>query len=193
MAATIVDSYSETNQDSGRDLFSGSTVRCGQSFTPSFTGRLELAKFYLKKTGSPTGNINSRIYVMMTNLGGNDDVPLNTSGINSSLSVSASSLTTSYQLINFNYSEDDKFILVKGINFIVSVEYNGGDASNFVTVGYDASSPTHTGNQVIFTSSWSATAVDTCFYLYAEQLSNYGMNKGFATGIKVGDGMGKSG
>jgi hypothetical protein len=193
MAATIVDSYSETNQDSGLDLFSGSIVRCGQSFTPSFSGTIDSTKFYLKKTGNPSGDVVSRLYVMSSALGGNDDIPSYTTPVVSSAKINANTLTTSYQLISFPYINGE-IPLVKGFNYVVSVEFGNGDASNLVTVGYDASSPSHAGNQVRYTASWSANAGDTCFYVYAEQLSNYSMNgRGLRKLVKVGDGMGRSG
>lgn len=191
MSATIVDSYSEINQDSGLNLFSGSIIRCGQSFTPSFSGTMDSTKFYLKKTGNPVGDVVSRIYVMPTALGGDNDVPMLTPLVSSG-KVNASTLSTSYQLITFNYINGE-IPLVKGLNYVVSVEVTDGDASNFITVGYDASTPTHVGNQVTYTSSWSAVAVDTCFYVYAEQLSNYASGRGLKKAIRVGEGMGRSG
>lgn len=191
MVATIVDSYSEANQDSGVNLFSGSTVRCGQSFTPSFSGTLDYSQFYLKKIGSPTGTVDSKLYVMLSNLGGNDDVPLS-SVIASSSNVLASGITTSYQLITFNFP--DELRLIKGINYVISVEYTAGDASNLITVGYDNSAGTHAGNQCTFVGSWAAVAADTCFYVYGEQLSNYSVPRGFNKRVmKVGEGMGRSG
>jgi hypothetical protein len=191
MGIAIADSYAETNQSSGVDLFTGSITRCGQSFTPSFSGTLDSSQFYLKKTGSPTGDIVSKLYAMLTNLGGNDDLPLN-SVIASSVYVPTSGITGSYQLIEFSFP--DELRLIKGINYVISVEYTAGDVSNLITVGYDNSASTHTGNQCTFVSSWAAVAADTCFYVYAEQLSNYSFTRGINKRVmKVGDGMGRSG
>ena len=62
VSSIIADSYSETNYD---DYFSESnesnTSECGQSFTGD-GGVLNNCKFYIKKTGSPTGNAYAKIY-----------------------------------------------------------------------------------------------------------------------------------
>ena len=55
MALKIVDSYSESNQNNLANSQDSSSWH-GQSFTGD-GGTLDSVKFYLKKTGSPTGNV----------------------------------------------------------------------------------------------------------------------------------------
>ena len=58
---SIIDSYSETNQD---DLWNidSSWPFLGQSFTATNEIVLNSCKFYLKKVNSPTGNATAQIY-----------------------------------------------------------------------------------------------------------------------------------
>jgi hypothetical protein len=193
MGIAIADSYAETNQSSGVDLFTGSITRCGQSFTPSFSGVIDSAQFYLKKTGSPSGEVVSRLYAMSTALGGDNDIPAINFPVISSSKVPTSSITTSYQLISFDFTANGQIPIIKGFNYVVSLEYALGDASNLITVGTDNTAPTHTGNQVTFTASWAASTSDVCFYVYVDQLTNYSGSRGTKKIVRVGDGMGRSG
>jgi hypothetical protein len=185
----IFDSYSQINQDAGLNLHSATVIRCGQSFTPSFSGNLASAQFYLLKSGAPTGNITVSVYYTSSILGATN-VPIGNPFAVSS-SVNATSLTTSYQWITFNFIGTDRYFLVKGLNYVVVLNYNGGDVSNFITVGYDGSSPTHGGIQSRYTASWSTFAGDTCFIVNGEPLTNYS-NRKIIKGVRVGDGMSKS-
>lgn len=188
--AILFDSYSETNRDSGLSLNSAGVIRCGQSFTPSSSGALDFCQFYLLKTGAPTGNITCALYLMLGNLGGNDDVPVNFA-LAYSEPVDAATLTTSYQLISFNFIDGNRYNLIRGLNYVIAVQYSGGNVSNFVSVGYDNSTPTHAGNQCRFTASWTANAADTCFYVYGSE-ANKGFKRGLGGYVKVGSGMGRS-
>ena len=78
-----------------------------------------------------------------------------------STAVLAQSLTTSLQKISFTFATP--FSLVSGHHYAISVEYSGGDVSNYVNVQYDAQG-THSGNQAVYSGSWSAAAnFDTLF------------------------------
>lgn len=162
LPSTNVASYSESNQDSTVALGNGTNTGIGQSFTAT-AGLLSKARFYLSKTGSPTGNITAKLYAHSGTLGVNS-VPTG-AALATSNTVAASSLTGSLTLTDF-YFPSTWFTLVNATNYVVTVEYNGGDGSNFVNVGYDGSAPTHGGNYSVNTGTWAADVLrDVCFYV----------------------------
>lgn len=164
--ATIIDSYSETNYDSDQAVNSVTFAR-GQSFTAisTFT-TLDSVKFYFKKTGSPTGNGVAKIYAHSGTYG-TSSVPTGTA-LATSDNFDVSTLTTSMQLINFTFSGVQRINLVPGTNYVVTFEYSGGDASNNVRWGRDASSAIHSGNASATSGSWIAgvAGTDAIFYVY---------------------------
>jgi len=162
-SAALSNAY--TTQDSGVSLYSGSTIRVAQSFAMS-TIRYTLAsvKFYLKKTGSPTGNATAKLYTHSGTFGTTSVGTTPTLAASATYDVSA--LTTSYQLIEFVFPWYQNFILQPSTNYVIGIEYSGGDASNNIQVGYDNSSPAHAGNATTYVSSWTAQAYDLVFYTY---------------------------
>ncbi|NTW31035.1 MAG: hypothetical protein HGB12_00095 [Bacteroidetes bacterium] len=167
--AILIDSYSETNTSEDQGLNSTIFTRWGQSFTTPNNGTsytLSNALFYLKKgTGSPTGTIVAKLYSHSGTYG--------TSSIGGSVlatstnSQNASALTTSYQLISFNF--DNTYTMIPNTHYVILVEISGGGA-DYTMVGYDNSSPTHSGNGMYYeinTPAWAAqTNRDQPFYVY---------------------------
>jgi len=156
---TIASSYSESNQDSTLPLYSGSNTQAGQTVDGN-GGKVSYARFYLRKLGSPTGNVRAYMYAAS---GG---VP--TGGIlATSQNVDISTLSTSYALIRFRFQTSQRITMASGTNnYAVVVEYTGGDVSNRLEVGYDASSPGHSGSAATYSGSWTGQSYDLCFYLY---------------------------
>lgn len=166
--AEVLDSYAETNQD----VESNSQVNTkhqGQNTVSQTTynqAKVTSVKFYLKKTGSPTGNIVAKIYTQdgsglpVTQVGGNSDA------------VAASSVGTSYGLVEFTWSSNHP-ILDSGTNYGVYYDVSGCtlDGSNYIGLGCDGSSPSHGGALIYYDgANWNAYgAYDACFYLYGEQ------------------------
>jgi hypothetical protein len=170
--ATIVDSYSESNQSGDEYLGKYSEMGVFAGFSQSFTsngGVLNSVKFYLKKSGSPTGNAVANIY---THSGTYGSTSIPTGGV---LAISdnfdVSSLTTSYQLITFTFSGAEKITLTNGTYYVVTVEYTNESSGNYVLVGDDYSSPSHSGNSAGESGaplSWSYNTNDLCFYIYKD-------------------------
>lgn len=165
--ATIVDFYSETNQDSGEPLVrpSDNVSRVGQSFTGDGQ-KLDSCKFYLHKVASPTGNITAELYAH-TGTFGTTGKPTGSALATSTNSIAASSLSTSYALSTFTF--DQTFTLVNGTKYVIVVRYEGGSGGNYIEAGKDDSSPTHAGNESYYDSSatWNAVSgSDVCFYVY---------------------------
>lgn len=163
----IIDSYSETNQDSdflvGRD--SDAVLVAGQSFTGDGNDT-EIATAYIKKVGSPNVNIVAKIFAH-TGVFGTSSLPTG-SVLATSNTVSTSTLTTSYQLIEFTF--DTPYTTINGTKYCVIFEYNEFSAtgnSDYIAFGADSSSPSHGGNLIY----WQPVAYladntkDLCFYI----------------------------
>ena len=161
--AGIVDSYSESNQSQEGIIYSGSTVKMGQSFTGN-GNVINSGKLYLKKSGSPTGNAIMTIYAH-TGTFGAGGTPTGAI-LATSDNFDVSTLTTNFALITFNFTGANKITLTNGTKYFVTLEYSGGDASNNVRIGVDNTSPSHNGNAAYYVSSWIALTDDICFYLY---------------------------
>ena len=164
----IIDSYSESYWTTDLSAYAGYIISYGQSFAVSVNNyTLTSAKFYLKKFGSPTGNITAEIFAHTGTFGVNGK-PTG-SALATSDNVAISGLTTSDQLITFNFSGVNQITLTAGTNYVVVVTYNAGDSSNFLFVGGDGSTRVAPGNGCysLNNTSWTAyTATDFCFYVY---------------------------
>ena len=156
--STPIDFYSESEQTAGETLgpMPGTMPeRTAQSFVAT-AGILTRATFFLKKEGSPPGNMVAKLY---SDSGG--------SGPNAVLATSntipADSLTTTYALVDFEF--EDEFVMVPSITYWISIEYSTGDTSNWVWAGVDAASPTHSGANYDYTTIWNSNTYDLCFYV----------------------------
>lgn len=159
-AAALLDSYAETNQDGQTQIYSGSVVGAGQSFTGDGT-KLARGRFYLRKVGSPTGNAVAKIYLSD---GGSPAAPTG-SALATSNNFDVSTLSTVFNIEDFEF--EDEFTLVNTTSYFIVVEYSGGDSSNRIEFGYDGSSPTHGGNYATLTgTTWTGDATkDGVFYV----------------------------
>ena len=169
----ICDSYSQTNQDAVITpmYFTGGNYRnVGQSFTGN-GGTLSTIKFYLRKVGSPTGNLLFFIYAHSGTFG-STGVPTGAS-LGGSVVYDVTTLTTSFTTISAAPSAI--CTLVNGTNYFVTCSMIGvtGDASNYVEMGTDSSSPGHGGNVATWNgTSWAYDASqDACFYVYTTPIA----------------------
>lgn len=163
--ATLIDSYSESNQSNEINVHFGSVIGIGESFT-SDSGVLNSATFYISKEGSPTGNATYNLYDH-TGTFGSTGTPTG-AALATSENIDVSSLTTSLALVTANFTGLNKYSLVSSTNYFITVEYSGGDASNHINIGVDLSSPTHAGNGARTVSGWGAQTYDVCFYVYKD-------------------------
>ena len=74
-----------------------------------------------------------------------------------------------FNIVKFTFSGGDKIILNSGSYYVAVVEYTG-TASNYVLVGCDNTTPTHTGNgSNYYSAAWhAAAAADRIFYVYTD-------------------------
>lgn len=167
--AVLLDSYSESNKDANGSVYSGGPqgTQIGQSFTAPQTINAYSAKFYLQKVGAPTGTI-SALLAAHAGVFGTSSEPTGAVLIQGDLDVSTIT-TGSYNLYEFLFS--GTYELQSGTNYVVVIEYTGGDGSNYVDVGVDVSSPTHGGN------IWDAaggpdSGVDCIFFIYGQDATS---------------------
>lgn len=162
----LYDSYSESNANIFLTVpTSGSVTAYGQSFVGD-GGRLTEVKFYLDKSGTLTGNITAYLYAHSGTYG-TSSVPTG-SILATSSPVAASTITSTPTLHTFTF--DGTYELIADTNYVVVIEYTEGDyfGGDFLMVGSDQSSSSHSGNASIYSGSWSALATtDLGFYVYA--------------------------
>jgi len=190
MALIIIDSYSETNQDTDsyqRDYHPSNedydSAR-GQSFTCSLSNmRIVEAKFYLKKQGSPAGNAHAVLYAH-TGTYGTSSLPTG-SPLATSDDFDVTTLTTSYQLITFYFTGVQRYVMQNSTYYCITYENPATgniDSNDDVIVGIDISSPAHSGNSYRYrNSAWGVMASDACFYVYGESAGTTMILTGNAT------------
>lgn len=159
----VIDNYSESNL-TGAYIASSSLFR-GQSFTGKHL-TLESIKVFGVKYGTPTGNVVLRVYSHSGAYGSSSvgNVLLATSD-----PVSVSTFRASYTPITFTFSGDEKIAMEDGTNYVWMIEPESGGWPNCIAIGGDATSPTHNGNSVGYSTDdqWtSGTGLDYSFYVY---------------------------
>ena len=147
-------------------LGDGVALRNGaaQSFQPLVEGILTEATLNLSKQGVPTGNVIVRVATALGTHGSNatPGATLDTAAI-----IDASTLTAGETTITFTFA--GAVNLAKGQTYCLLVEYDGGDATNYVNVHQDTSTPSHPGNAAertdtgSYVGTWSPTSNDLPF------------------------------
>ena len=169
----LIDSYSETNKDSSEPAATGGYCGFGQSFLNTGTYYAYSAKFYLAKQGSPTGSVYAKLWPHSGTFGTNS-VPIGASPLLVSSALDISTLSTSFALYELVFTSD--YALSDSTHYTIEVYFAGGDGSNKLLVGEDASSPTHNGNYFSINScpseTWGAyNGIDVPFYFYGSDVS----------------------
>lgn len=167
--AVTIDSYIEDNQNTAISFDNngaGSNDSVGQAFTGdgSTLGSVDL---YLIKAGTPTGTLTAYIYDI-TGTYGSTGVPTG-AALATSTTQDVTDLTTSYQLINFEFTGGNQITLTDTTNYVVVVTLSGGttDASNRPSWGADSTSSAHDGNTSRnIDGNWAAIGTwDQIFYV----------------------------
>lgn len=170
--ATLVDSYSEVNSNNEANGIGGATF----TYTAqSFTGiglPIAQAKFYIKKVGTPTGNVTVDIFAHSGTYGTSSVAT--GAALATSDGVDVTTISTTISLVTFTFSGANQIDLANGTNYVAALHFTGGDgSSNKVNYGQDTTSPTHGGNRVDWNGSvWSAVSgADLCFYIYSNDIT----------------------
>jgi hypothetical protein len=119
---------------SGRDssqVLNNNKFRVSQGFYVETGFTLVNASVYMLKTGLPTGNAKAILYSVVNNTSLEPNIILT----NSTDTIDVSTLTGSYQLVTFNIS----WTLNSNEFYSLVVEYEDGDAINYVHVGSETS------------------------------------------------------
>ena len=182
--ATTMDSYADTNQDSTQALGNGTIEAVGQSVTGN-GGVLSRIRVDLSKTLSPTGTMVATVYTHSGTFG-TSSVPTG-AVLATSNTINVADLTTTLTLTDFEF--EDEVTLTNTTKYVIALEYAGGDASNYVNVGTDTSTPSHGGNFSTYNgATWTAVSgTDAIFYVYTGgivKLTAVGGNP--ATAIETG-------
>jgi len=161
----IIDSCADNWQTYG--MYNGWMTAHSQSFNNPTIQKLKNCKFYLKKTGSPTGNAVAKIYAHSGTFG-TSSVPTG-SALATSDNFDVSTLTTSLQWITFNFSGANNIVLSANTKYTVVVSYSGGNASNYISVGLSHSGGSYAaGNWAYYYTSWNPQSTyDVDFYVNA--------------------------
>lgn len=171
-ASSIVDSYSLSNQSVDQyPLDSGDITKWCQSFTATNAIALTNVDFYLKKVGVPTGNMTA---VLRYHTGTYGSSSIGSDALTTSSIINASTLTTSYATTTFVFSTSPYYYLNTGAYYDICVEFVGGDTGNYVRVGGDNTSPTHSGNANYYLGSWFSVSSDNVFYVYGDTIGGGG-------------------
>lgn len=161
--AVLIDSYSETNVNFFYAVYSTSAiVQIGQSFTGDGIN-LTSCKLYLKKEGSPTGNVYIKLYAH-TGTFGETGTPSG-SALATSDPINITTVGASAALHEFTFSGAQQYTMTSGTKYFLVVEFAG--ASN-LRVGGDVSSSAHAGNMATYNgSTWVGhEGQDLAFYVY---------------------------
>jgi len=164
VTATI-DTLAET--DANLDAYIGEGAEFnGQAITIAYPSSVKKASFYLKKAGTPSGNMTARIYAATGTVG--TDATGTGSVLAESAAINASTLDTSYAWTEFTFAAT--LDLAPG-DYVVGV-YCGiaYDASNQVKarMHYNGGDSIHAGNWTHYESSWHGPTYagdDFCFVL----------------------------
>jgi hypothetical protein len=150
----------------------------GQSFTVGKGHSLNGVYVNLRKIGSPTGTVTCRIYYA-SGIIGSSAVPGN---LLAEFGTKSASLITAYDpSIDSDDYNPVALLSVDGISpvwlqpsvpYVMTIEYSGGDASNYIQAAINtALIETNTNAVSKTTGSWSAsTSASLCMFLCAEEL-----------------------
>lgn len=174
--ATLIDSYSEDNQTNEWSIRSNSYTRIGQSFTGA-NGVLNSCKFYLKKLGTYTGNLTAQIYEHSGTYGTTSI--FTGTALATSDNFDATTLDTSFSLVTFTFSGDNKISLTE-TKYEVVINGTGisGSANNNPKVGGETGNlgeplVGHDGNACFEYEAETAyyEYVDLVFYVYIDSVT----------------------
>jgi len=171
MSDTLLDSYSEANQDDSFILASDTNRGAGQSFTTPNDGKtykLTSAKVYFLKHGSPSGNAYIKIYAHSGTFGTNSvptGSPLATSDARNLNTVGTDD---EYSLEEWVFSGANQISLSPNTHYCVVFTYAYGGGVTFTRIGKKLTAGTAAGNGFYSTdlSAWSSASSDVCFYVY---------------------------
>jgi hypothetical protein len=166
-------SYSESHHVGNLSLGGGGAPimpTFGETFTTTNWGILNKVQFYLRKLGAPTGTAVATIYDIHGTYGV-DATPLG-QPLATSETFDVSTLTTTNQLKDFIFSDEEKIELLPDHHYAVAITYLGGNTSNYLGFSVDNSTLAYPGNffwREYEGGGWTAyTGYDASFHVWTE-------------------------
>jgi len=157
-AGNSIDTYASGNKSAQISMYSTTNEQVGFAITLSGDKNIQTVDFFLDKVGTPTADsvMKAKIYAVTGSVG-TSGLPTG-SLLATSIDVDVSVLTGTFAFVPFTFEEP--YAATAG-NFAIFLEYNSGDASNYVRIGTDSSSPTHGSNAFATNTVGSGWAADT--------------------------------
>jgi hypothetical protein len=93
---------------------------------------------------------------------GTSSVPTGTA-LATSKAIDVSTLQTSLTDEKIDFDDSEFYTLANGTKYCIAIEFTGGDAGNYIEVGYDQGG-SHGGNKSTYTGSWAADATDDLYF-----------------------------
>ena len=192
----LIDSYPEENYSGWYTLAkihpssTGEFSAVGQSFkTPSAPRyRITSTKFYMRKWGSPVGNLVAQLYAHIGTFG--DGGKPTGSPLAESNEVAMEDLVAfpSAGLVEFTFPEGQQYEMNVNTPYFIECVVKSAtvlDMDNKIHVADDFDEPTHGGNTAFFYNSyWKDDVPDTIFYVYGEEVVvKRGLFKGLFAGV----------
>ncbi len=138
--------------------------KLAQGIQVSNTSTIQKVRLWLKKTGSPTGNLTVKL---QTDSSGSPSGTTVTNG--TSATVAASSLSTSYGYIDFTFSTQPSLTASTQYHIVLETADSASN-TNYVEWGADASSPGYASGVMKseVSSAWGAESKDAVFQVIAD-------------------------
>ena len=146
--------------------FADGADKLAQGFQISASSTVQSVRLWLKKVGSPTGNLTVKI---QTNNAGNPSGTTVTNG--TSGTIAASSLSTSYDWITFTFSTPPSLNAATQYHLVLETADSVSE-TNYISWGADGSSPSYANGEMKSEASavWSAESKDACFLMLTQGL-----------------------
>jgi hypothetical protein len=140
--------------------------KLSQGFQIATASTVSKVRLWLKKVGSPTGNLTAKI---QTDTAGSPSGTTVTNG--TSATVAASSLSTSYGYIDFTFSTPPNLSAATQYHIVLETADSQSD-TNYVVWGADGSSPSYTNGEMKRerSAAWSAESKDAVFQVSTDGL-----------------------
>ncbi|MHA2426508.1 MAG: hypothetical protein ACXADB_00510 [Candidatus Hermodarchaeia archaeon] len=148
--------------DTGIAIRAGGTEGIGQSITGDGRYASYMA-MYMRKVGTPTGIAYYKLYTHSGTFG-TSSVP--NTWMENSYPIDVSQIQTAWGWYIAGFL--DNSLLVNTTKYVLTFEYDsGGDASNYIEVYYDTTTPTHGGNKSTYDgATWTPqSGHDTMFLI----------------------------
>jgi len=157
-AGNSIDTYASGNKSAQISMYSTTNEQVGFAITLAGDKNIQTVDFFLDKVGTPTADsvMKAKIYAVTGSVG-TSGLPTG-SLLATSIDVDVSVLTGTFAFVQFTFEEP--YAATAG-NFAIFLEYNSGDASNYVRIGTDSSSPTHGSNAFATDTVNTGWAADT--------------------------------